>query len=211
MAGLLAKRPRGMLIDLDGTLYHGSRMIDGADVLIRMLQQRGIRYLFVTNNSSAAPEVVADRLSAMGIPAKPEEVCTSAQAAAQYIAQMQPQAGVFVVGEDGLRAALCEAGLRVRDTEPDYVVQGIDRSLTYERITEAVRPPSQRRRLCAYKSGCPDSVRWRLAAGSGVDCGYAAHSQRCRTGCHREAVGHSDELCLEPDRTGCGRNLGDRG
>ena len=61
---------RGLLIDLDGTVYHGDKMIDGADKLVIMLQDKKIPYLFVTNNSTAAPEVVAKRLQAMGIPAQ---------------------------------------------------------------------------------------------------------------------------------------------
>lgn len=129
----------GLLIDLDGTLYHGNNMIEGADTLIRHLQQREIRYLFVTNNSSATAEVVADRLRAMGIPASADDICTSSQAAAAYIAQELNAPRVFTVGEDGLRDALTKAGLQLVDDQPDIVVQGIDRQLTYERIAAAVR------------------------------------------------------------------------
>jgi 4-nitrophenyl phosphatase len=138
MAGAEAAQLRGLLIDLDGTLYHGSRMIEGADTLIRTLRERRLRYLFVTNNSSAAPETVAQRLNAMGIPAEPEDVCTSAQAAAQYVAGRKKEARVFVVGEEGLRAGLTGAGLKLVEEEPDFVVQGIDRRLSYERLASAV-------------------------------------------------------------------------
>jgi 4-nitrophenyl phosphatase len=130
---------RGLLIDLDGTLYNGRQMIDGADTLIHMLRARKARYLFVTNNSSASPETVADRLNAMGIPAEPQDVCTSAQAAASYIAERREGARVFVVGEEGLRDALTGAGLHIVEDNPDIVVQGIDRSLTYDRLSAAVR------------------------------------------------------------------------
>lgn len=130
---------RGLLIDLDGTLYHGGRMIPGADAFIRMLREEELRYLFVTNNSSAAPETVAERLNGMGIPAAADDVCTSAQAAAAYIAERDPGARVHVVGESGLRAALLEAGLQLVDENPELVVQGIDRSLTYDKAADAVR------------------------------------------------------------------------
>jgi len=128
----------GLFIDLDGTLFHGNRMIDGADVFIRFLKERGTPYLCVTNNSSATPETVAERLLAMGIPAEPQDICTSAQAAAAYIAERQAGARVFVVGEDGLRRALTDAGLNITEEEPDFVVQGIDRQLTYERLSAAI-------------------------------------------------------------------------
>lgn len=139
MTNQLQQPIRGLLIDLDGTMYQGSRPVEGADRLVRHLQENGIAYRFVTNNSSATPEEVANRLSEMGIPAKPEHVCTSAQAAAEHIARLAPGASVFMIGQDGLREALTGAGLRLADEHPDFVVQGIDRQLTYSRIASAVR------------------------------------------------------------------------
>lgn len=133
-------RLRGLLIDLDGTLYHGSSRIDGADRLIAYVNDMNLPYKYVTNNSSAAAEEVAERLTRMGIPAKASDVCTSAQAAASHIASYAPGASVFVVGESGLREALQEAGCQVtEDEQPAYVVQGIDRSMSYERMAKAVR------------------------------------------------------------------------
>lgn len=132
-------RLRGLLIDLDGTLYHGSKRIDGADRLISYIKNNQLPYQYVTNNSSATPEEVAQRLSAMGIPADASDVCTSAQAAASYIAEQSSGASVFVIGESGLREALHEAGCRLtEDEQPGYVVQGIDRSMSYERMAKAV-------------------------------------------------------------------------
>lgn len=130
--------PRGLLIDLDGTVYHGGTRIDGADRLIGMLRERGLPYLYVTNNSSAAPDAVADRLTGMGIPARPEEVVTSAQASAAYIAERTPGARVLFVGETGLLTAGREAGLQAVETDADYVLQGIDRAITYDKMAAAV-------------------------------------------------------------------------
>ncbi|MFC5648434.1 TIGR01457 family HAD-type hydrolase [Paenibacillus solisilvae] len=130
---------RGLLIDLDGTVYHGHRMIDGADKLIRMLQDKQLPYLFVTNNSTATPGVVAERLQAMGIPAQAQDVCTSAQAAASYMADNHPNGRVFAIGEEGLQTALIEAGLQLVEENPDIVVQGMDREFTFSRMAQAVR------------------------------------------------------------------------
>ncbi|CAM2783950.1 TIGR01457 family HAD-type hydrolase [Paenibacillus sediminis] len=130
---------KGYLIDLDGTLYHGNRMIEGADRLIRCLDDQGIPYLFVTNNSSRTPEEVMVHLRKMGIPAQIEHVCTSSLAAAQYIASQAPSGKVAVIGEEGLRHALQGAGLTLVENDPQYVVQGIDRTFTYEKLTQALR------------------------------------------------------------------------
>lgn len=138
MMGMITTKS-GLLIDLDGTLYHGSNRIDGADRLIAALREANMPYRYVTNNSTSTPSEVADRLMAMGIPASPEEVCTSAQAAAGYIAERSPSASVYIVGEKGLYEAIIEAGLRPVEADPDYVVQGLDRSLTYSRVAKAAQ------------------------------------------------------------------------
>lgn len=130
---------KALLIDLDGTLYHGNRMIQGADSLIKGLEDAAIPYLFVTNNSSRTPGEVAAHLQSMGIPAREEQVCTSAVAAAEYIAGLKPGCSVAPIGEHGLVSALKEAGLVIDTQSPDYVVQGIDRSFTYETLTRAAR------------------------------------------------------------------------
>jgi 4-nitrophenyl phosphatase len=132
------KRSKGLLIDLDGTLYHGQHMISGADVLIRTLKSNHIPYLFVTNNSTRTPEDVAALLNGMGIEAEPNDVCTSSQATAKYIMERSPGARVAIIGEDGLRQAVTKAGLQEVLENPEYVVQGIDRTFTYDTLSSAV-------------------------------------------------------------------------
>lgn len=130
---------KAYLIDLDGTMYHGNRMILGADRLISELRHRQIPYLFVTNNSSRTPKRVAVHLQELGIPAKEEDVCTSAAAAAEYIASEMPGCKVAPIGESGLIEALKEAGLKIDTDQPDLVVQGIDRTFTYDTLASAAR------------------------------------------------------------------------
>lgn len=132
------RAPKALLIDLDGTLYHGGRMIDGADKLIVRLREIGLPYLFVTNNSSASAADFAARLRGMGIPAEEADVCTSAQAAAAYAAERWPGGRAMVVGERGLSEAVRDAGLVVTDERSDVVLQGIDRQFTYARAAGAV-------------------------------------------------------------------------
>lgn len=139
MPSAIQRKMQGLLIDLDGTVYHGTKMIESADKLVHDLQSIGLPYKYVTNNSSATPEQVAERLQRMGIPAIADDVCTSAQAAASYIAEKTPGASVFVIGETGLREAVAAAGLRITEEKPDYVLQGIDRNFNYTRLATAVR------------------------------------------------------------------------
>lgn len=135
--------PKALLLDLDGTLYKGDTPIPGADKLIKEMTARGVPCWFVTNNSTRTPAQVAQHLHKMNIPASPGQVITSAQAAAEYAKRNFPGASVYLIGEHGIREALREAGLSLADDRgdaaADLVVQGIDRGLTYERLTAAVR------------------------------------------------------------------------
>ena len=131
-------------IDLDGTMYHGSTMIEGADALVSTLQQLRIPYQFVTNNSSRTPEEVADMLNGLGINAKSRDVLTSAQAAASYIQKKFQGRRVFMIGERGLEQVLTDAGITwttdveaIWNEEIDIVVQGIDRSVSYAKLEAA--------------------------------------------------------------------------
>lgn len=131
------KRSFGILLDLDGTIYHGSRMIPHADQLIALLKQLSVPYQFLTNNSAATPEDVAGRLNAMGVQAEPRDVCTSAQAAAHFIASNKAWRRIHIVGEHGLRHAIAEAGLAITEDTADVVLQGIDRQATYRQLGHA--------------------------------------------------------------------------
>lgn len=129
---------KGYLIDLDGTMYLGTDIIPGAPEFIDRLNAANIPYLFVTNNSSRTPKQVADKLVKMGIHTTPENVFTTSRATAQFIHDEKPGASVYVIGEDGILEALTDKGLEVVTHEnPDYVVTGIDRGLTYEKLAGA--------------------------------------------------------------------------
>lgn len=129
----------GFLIDLDGTIYSGKTKIPQADTFINLLKEKKIPYLFVTNNSSRTPEMVADHLQHLGIEAEPDDVYTSAQAASQYIVERQTGHRVAYVGEIGLEQALLQAGLELTDRQPEFVVQGIDKQFSYQKLKTTVR------------------------------------------------------------------------
>ncbi|MCT4784092.1 MULTISPECIES: TIGR01457 family HAD-type hydrolase [Exiguobacterium] len=128
---------KGYLFDLDGTLYAGTEPIKAAVDFVNRLEATGFPYLFVTNNASMTPAQVADKLVRMGVHVTPEHVLTSAMATARYIEKMTPGATIYMIGEDGLRIALEERGFTITD-EPkaDYVVIGLDRHITYEKLAK---------------------------------------------------------------------------
>lgn len=126
------------LFDLDGVLYRGDQPIAGASTTITALRAAGKRLAFVTNNSSRTPDAVVAHLASVGVDASPEEVETSALTTAAALAQRCVRSA-FVVGEDGLRSALVDAGIEPVDPtrEPAAVVVGWDRGFTYATLTDA--------------------------------------------------------------------------
>ncbi|MBA4536004.1 TIGR01457 family HAD-type hydrolase [Bacillus aquiflavi] len=128
---------KGYLIDLDGTMYRGTERIEAAVHFIRQLREKKIPYLFVTNNSSRTPAQVAAKLNSFGIYANEKLVFTTSQATANYIYDEKEDASVYAIGEEGLHLALVEKGFQFAKEDAEYVVIGIDRSITYEKLAVA--------------------------------------------------------------------------
>jgi HAD superfamily hydrolase (TIGR01450 family) len=128
------------LLDLDGVVYVGREAVPGAAEALAAAREGGMRLAFVTNNAARTPETVARHLTEIGVPARAEEVVTSAQAAASVVAGLVPPgAPVLVIGGDGLVAALRERGLRpVWSTvdAPAAVVQGFAPTVDWRQLTE---------------------------------------------------------------------------
>jgi 4-nitrophenyl phosphatase len=128
---------KAYLIDLDGTMYRGNEVIEEAPLFIQWLIEQERPYLFLTNNSARTPEQLADKMGKMGITCGPEHFFTSGMATAEYIELMKSGKKVYLIGEEGVRQALMDKGCDLTLEHPDYVVIGIDRDLTYDKLAKA--------------------------------------------------------------------------
>ncbi len=128
------RKYQGYLIDLDGTMYMGTERIPEAADFIRKLNELNIPYLFVTNNSTRTPAQVAEKLRSFSIPAEEEQVFTTSMATANYIYEQKKDATVYLIGEEGLKAAMDEKGFAYGGEHADYVVIGLDREISYEKL-----------------------------------------------------------------------------
>ena len=130
------KKDAGYMIDLDGTIYRGKEKIPAAKRFIERLQEHDIPFLFVTNNSTQAPiKVVENLANNFDIHVKEENVYTSALATADYIADLnKDKRSVYVIGEVGLKQAILDKGFHFEETNPDYVVVGLDYDVTYHKF-----------------------------------------------------------------------------
>lgn len=141
----LAQRYDAALCDLDGVLYLGDEPVAHAAQSVAAARAAGMRFAYVTNNASQAPEAVAERLTGLGMPADTGDVVTSAQAAGRTLAaHLPPGAAVLVVGTDALADEVRTAGLRpVRTVDeagergPAAVVQGLAPTTSWADLAEA--------------------------------------------------------------------------
>jgi NagD protein len=127
------------LLDMDGVLVHEGVALPGAKEFLAELEERGRRYLILTNNSIFTARDLRARLAASGLPVPEESIWTSALATAKFLADQMPSGSAFVIGEAGLTTALHAVGYVMTDTSPDYVVLGETRTYSFEAITRAIR------------------------------------------------------------------------
>jgi HAD superfamily hydrolase (TIGR01450 family) len=130
------------LLDLDGVVYIGPDAVPGVPAALASARRDGMRLGYVTNNASRTPEEVAAHLAELGVPAAPDDVITSSQAAATVVAELLGAGGrVLPVGGTGVAVALTEAGLTVvasAEDQPDAVVQGYGREVGWVQLAEAI-------------------------------------------------------------------------
>lgn len=132
-------RPAAYILDLDGVIYHGRVVIPGACESIDRLRSSGSRVIFLTNNATRTREVIARRLKDMGIHCRAGDVISSAYAASVYIKEKYGSSTIYPVGEQGLFVELERAGHTINGLDADYVVTGLDREFTYEKLTRAMQ------------------------------------------------------------------------
>lgn len=141
----------GMMCDLDGVVYRGGDVIEGAPEAIERLRARGVRVLFCTNNSRSPVETYIERLGVLGIKAGERDLLTSATVTAEVL-EKRGYSGkkAIVIGDIGVRQTLMDIGMRLNDdtesTDADVVVVGWDVEFTFDvmrRASTAVRDGAQ--------------------------------------------------------------------
>lgn len=127
------------VIDLDGVIWLSGEAIDGSATAVDRLRRAGHRVLFATNNADPTVAELVERLAVAGVRAEPDEIVSSAQAAA---AMVGPDDRVLACGGAGLLEAMAAAGVEAvdavhtRDHPPvDAVVVGMTRDFDYALLT----------------------------------------------------------------------------
>jgi 4-nitrophenyl phosphatase len=130
---------RGILADLDGTMNRGERLIPGAERVYRELTEKGMRWLFLSNNATSLASDLALKINRLGIPVSEHQVLNSAAVLIHVIKKEYPAARVFVVGESRLVQGMKDAGINVvEDHGPvDLVTAAMDRGFNYDKLRRA--------------------------------------------------------------------------
>ncbi len=136
------------ILDLDGVIYRGEQLLPGAREFVAWADATGRTLVFLSNNSFATPEEVAGKLARLGIPNPAPRVLTAGEAAVQFIAARHPGGRVFVLAVPSIEQLTERHGLQVvwrdgmdgpEEPVPDAILVGLDKTLTYARLTRGLR------------------------------------------------------------------------
>jgi len=123
--------------DLDGTIYLGENLIEGAVDLVCFLKKK-YSVVFFTNNSTRTREEIHSKLKKMGFDCYLNEIFTSSYATAKYLDESNLD-NVFVIGSDGLRSEILGNGICIVDNDSaENLVVGLDFDFSYKKIETAM-------------------------------------------------------------------------
>ncbi len=125
-----------VFLDLDGTLYLGDDVIEGALDFLSRLEKRGIQRFFLSNNSSKSVTQYVEKLQSMGVPAASEDILLSTHDLLAWLS-VNEVSETYLVGTSGMRQMLEDAGVSTNSENPQYVVLGYDTEITYEKLSTA--------------------------------------------------------------------------
>ena len=125
-----------VFLDLDGTMYLGNHLIDGALEFLERCQSRGERRFFLSNNSSRSVPQYIDKLSGLGISASPSDVILSTHDLIYWLYD-QNYNRLYLVGTAGMQEMLKGAGFTMDAVDPEVVVLGYDTEINYDKISTA--------------------------------------------------------------------------
>jgi HAD superfamily hydrolase (TIGR01450 family) len=125
-----------VFLDLDGTIYLGGELIEGALDFLARCDEKGVKRYFLSNNSSRSVKQYVRKLQAFGIPAEEEDVLLSTHDLLSWLSANNITK-TWLIGTEGMREMLEEKGIETESEEPQYVVLGYDTEISYNKISQA--------------------------------------------------------------------------
>jgi len=132
---------RGVLLDLDGTVYHHDNPLPGAAEAVDRLRERGLSLLFFSNNPLYGGEEYVDRLQSLGVDARPGEACSSAVVTREYVDDNHAGDDVFVIGSASIRDRIARGAANVvaEPRDADVLLASWTDEFHYDDMVDALR------------------------------------------------------------------------
>lgn len=133
----MASAVKAFAFDLDGTIYVGDKILDGAADLICYIQNKGMKVFYFTNSSTKTRQQIHKKLIGMGLTPLIDEIYTSAYATAVYVAGV-PYSSVACVGNGNLEDELKSCGIKVTTdiAAAEALIIGLDTFFNYSKLAE---------------------------------------------------------------------------
>ena len=129
---------KGFICDMDGVIYHGSRILDGVKEFVNWMIDNDKKFVFLTNSPERTPHELSMKLERMGLSVSADHFYTSAMATAEFLHTQAPGCTAYVIGEAALSKALYDHKIYMNDVNPDYVVVGETRTYCFEKLEKAI-------------------------------------------------------------------------
>lgn len=129
---------KSVISDMDGVIYRGSHIIEGAQDFVSRMLSSGLPFLFLTNNSEQSGLDLQRKLEYRGIHGlSAGHFYTAAMATTLFLQRQKKDASVYVIGGGALSNELYNVGFSINETHPDYVVVGKTGSFNFDMIKKA--------------------------------------------------------------------------
>lgn len=135
----MLEKIKAVVFDLDGTIYYGSKIIEGVQEILSYIRENNKRIFFLTNNSTKSRVEIYNKLRNMGIDCHLEEVYSSGYVAGLY-AKRENINNIFIFGSDNLKKEFLDLGINVVEDEKlaENLLIGYDPNFNYKTITQAL-------------------------------------------------------------------------
>ncbi len=140
MINTLCPNISGMILDMDGVLWVGNKQIGNLEQIFKKIADENIEIVLATNNSTKSVTTYQSLLKSFNVELNAHKIINSAMAAGYWLSHQYPSGGsIFILGETGLQETLKDFGFEHTEEKPLAVVVGMDRKVTYEKISKASR------------------------------------------------------------------------
>lgn len=151
MTRCLSTDIKGLLFDLDGTLYVGDNLIDGAVEALQQVKARNLPCRFLTNTTTRSLARLYEKTAKLGLPIEKDEIITPSRATGIYLEKQGDPSCYFLLSE-GVKSDFAQ--FREDKEKPDFVIVGdIGNEWDYSIMNEVFNLLVEGSRLIALHKG----------------------------------------------------------